>query len=78
MSGHATDLLATEAASTSQEQQQDVAAPSSAAPLGAVLAEQGVTLEEVLPSDPGGWVRILSALDTDDRSLCAITPSTAA
>jgi hypothetical protein len=36
--------------------------------LGAALAAQGVTLEEVLPTDAGGWVRMLSALDTEDRS----------
>ena len=36
--------------------------------LGAALAAQGVTLEEVLPSDAGGWVRMLSALETEDRS----------
>lgn len=35
--------------------------------LGAVLAQQGLTLEQVLPSDPGGWVRILSAIDNEDR-----------
>jgi hypothetical protein len=36
--------------------------------LGAVLAQQDLRLEEVLPSEPGGWVRILSALETQDRS----------
>ena len=46
--------------------------PAESAPeslsLGATLAEQGLTLEEVLPSDPGGWVRTLSALNSDERS----------
>jgi hypothetical protein len=36
--------------------------------LAPMLAREGLTLEEVLPSDAGGWVRMLSALETEDRS----------
>ena len=32
------------------------------------LAREGLLLEEVLPSDAGGWVRMLGALETQDRS----------
>jgi len=42
-------------------------AAAAADSLTAVLAQQGLTLEQVLPHDAGGWVRILSALDNEDR-----------
>ena len=44
------------------------AASSAPRCLSSVLAQEGLTLEEVLPSDAGGWVRMMSALDSEDRS----------